>query len=154
MQVKQMWQVFPLQPKHETTASKVRVDWEEVAVVFVDACFRPSLAVVFALPVACFFLANSVACFKSPVVSVAIIVAVALAFASAMLFSTESLESELNLVPVLFESLSQPISAMLDSPHPLIRALAVMDARCGRRRLRQLDPTDEHPLVIRALAPI
>lgn len=34
-------------------------------------------------------------------------------------------------------------------PDPVIRALAVLDARYGKRRLTAFDPVDEHPLVRR-----
>ena len=43
--------------------------------------------------------------------------------------------------------LSIAIDDALASPSPLLRALAVCDRRVGKRRLRSLDTTDEHPLV-------
>jgi hypothetical protein len=44
--------------------------------------------------------------------------------------------------------LSLPIEEALQSPSPLIRALAVVDRRVGKRRVRQLlAQPDEHPLV-------
>jgi hypothetical protein len=44
--------------------------------------------------------------------------------------------------------LSLSIDEALQSPSPLTRALAVVDRRVGKRRLRQLlDQPDEHPLV-------
>ncbi|HET7219251.1 MAG TPA: hypothetical protein VFJ02_14440 [Vicinamibacterales bacterium] len=44
--------------------------------------------------------------------------------------------------------LSLPIDEALDSPSPLIRGLAVIDRRVGKRRLRAMAPADdEHPLV-------
>jgi hypothetical protein len=44
--------------------------------------------------------------------------------------------------------LSLSIEDALASPSPLHRALAVIDGRIGKRRLRKLAPmTDEHPLV-------
>ncbi len=49
----------------------------------------------------------------------------------------------------MFESLSQSVEEMLASPRPLIRALGVLDARCGKRRLARLDDADEHDLVRR-----
>jgi hypothetical protein len=51
------------------------------------------------------------------------------------------------LTKALFESLSQPLEEMLASVHPLVRAMAVSDARCGKRRLRKIDVTAEHELV-------
>ena len=44
--------------------------------------------------------------------------------------------------------LSLPVDVALASESPLLRALAVLDARVGKRRLRALAATpDEHPLV-------
>jgi beta-phosphoglucomutase-like phosphatase (HAD superfamily) len=44
--------------------------------------------------------------------------------------------------------LSLPVDAALASTSPLLRALAVLDARVGKRRLRELaSAPDEHPLV-------
>ncbi|MHA3915925.1 hypothetical protein [Halovulum sp. GXIMD14793] len=40
----------------------------------------------------------------------------------------------------LFDSLSESIGDMLASADPLIRAIAVLDKRCGQRRLRALVP--------------
>ena len=43
--------------------------------------------------------------------------------------------------------LSLPIDEALGSPSPLVRALAVIDRRVGKRRLRAMAPMDaEHPL--------
>lgn len=53
------------------------------------------------------------------------------------------------LQSALFDSLNQSVDEMLASHHPLIRALAVLDARCGLRRLSKLDTDDEHELVRR-----
>jgi hypothetical protein len=48
--------------------------------------------------------------------------------------------------------LSLPIDAALASESPLLRALAVLDARVGKRRLRVLAAApDEHPLVVALL---
>lgn len=44
-----------------------------------------------------------------------------------------------------YQSLSA--TQALASPNPIIRALAMLDRRVGRRRLRAIDVTDEHPLV-------
>jgi hypothetical protein len=44
--------------------------------------------------------------------------------------------------------LSLPVDAALASDSPLLRALAVLDARVGKRRLRELaSAPEEHPLV-------
>ena len=44
--------------------------------------------------------------------------------------------------------LSLPVNEVLRSPSPLLRALAVLDARVGKRRLKGLAVApDEHPLV-------
>ncbi len=53
------------------------------------------------------------------------------------------------LTGAAFESLNQSIDDMLASIHPLIRGLAVLDARCGKRRLLKIDTTAEHPFVAR-----
>jgi hypothetical protein len=48
--------------------------------------------------------------------------------------------------------LSLPVDAALAAPSPLIRALAVLDARVGKRRLRELaGGPAEHPLVAELL---
>lgn len=47
--------------------------------------------------------------------------------------------------------LSMPIEAALDSDRPILRALAVVDARVGKRRLRELAQKPEHPFVRRLL---
>ncbi|KAA0697387.1 hypothetical protein DTW90_18320 [Neorhizobium sp. P12A] len=47
----------------------------------------------------------------------------------------------------MFESLNQPLDAMLTNSRPLIRALGILDARCGKRRLAKLDDASEHELV-------
>lgn len=49
----------------------------------------------------------------------------------------------------MFESLNQPIEEMLADSRPLIRALGILDARCGKRRLSKLDDANEHELVRR-----
>jgi len=52
------------------------------------------------------------------------------------------------LSKALFESLNQSLlDIMLSSPLPLIRAIAVMDARFGKRRLEKFDASQEHELV-------
>lgn len=55
------------------------------------------------------------------------------------------------LTKAAFDSLNQPIEDMLASVHPLIRGLAVLDTRCGRRRLAKIDADNEHPFVRRLL---
>jgi hypothetical protein len=52
----------------------------------------------------------------------------------------------------LFASLSFPIARALKDPNPLIRGLAVLDARCGARRLPALAPHETHPFVRAMLA--
>lgn len=48
----------------------------------------------------------------------------------------------------LEQYLTLTVETALVSPSPLIRALAVLDRRLGKRRLRALAfPPDEHPLV-------
>lgn len=49
----------------------------------------------------------------------------------------------------LFNSLSLTVEEMLEQHNPVIRALALVDARYGKRRLAAFDPADEHPLVQR-----
>lgn len=70
----------------------------------------------------------------------------------AEILSVEGLVDHHVLIDALFGSLGQPIDAMLASEHPLIRALAVIDARCGRRRLDALELSGEHALVVRMVA--
>lgn len=57
--------------------------------------------------------------------------------------------SQHDITDDLFRSLGQTVEQMLGSPHPLVRALAILDARCGQRRLARLDLTNEHELVVR-----
>lgn len=47
----------------------------------------------------------------------------------------------------LFCSLSLTVEEMLDHNNPVVRALAIIDARYGKRRLAMLNPITEHPLV-------
>lgn len=47
----------------------------------------------------------------------------------------------------LFCSLSQTVEEMLEHRNPVIRGLAIIDARYGKRRLELFDPVGEHPLV-------
>jgi hypothetical protein len=49
----------------------------------------------------------------------------------------------------LFSSLSQTIDQMLEHSNPVIRALAMLDTRYGKRRLAAFDAAGEHPLVQR-----
>jgi hypothetical protein len=49
----------------------------------------------------------------------------------------------------LFLSLSQPVEQMLEHGNPVIRALAILDTRFGKRRLAAFDAAGEHPLVQR-----
>lgn len=47
----------------------------------------------------------------------------------------------------LFCSLSQTVEEMLEHRNPVIRGLAVIDARYGKRRLELFNPVGEHALV-------
>jgi hypothetical protein len=47
----------------------------------------------------------------------------------------------------LFCSLSLTVEGMSEHSNPVLRALAVIDARYGKRRLATFDPNTEHPLV-------
>ena len=58
---------------------------------------------------------------------------------------------DLALARALFASLDETVETMLASPHPLIRALGMADARLGKRRLARLDPAGEHDVVRRIL---
>lgn len=49
----------------------------------------------------------------------------------------------------LFCSLSQTVEQMIEQGNPVVRALAIVDARYGKRRLAEFDATAEHPLVQR-----
>jgi hypothetical protein len=49
----------------------------------------------------------------------------------------------------LFSSLSMTVKEMLDHSNPIVRALAVVDTRYGKRRLAAFNPVDEPPLVHR-----
>ena len=52
----------------------------------------------------------------------------------------------------LFDSLNQSIDEMLEHKNSLIRALALIDSRCGKRRLAAFDPSAEHEIVRRLYA--
>ncbi len=45
-----------------------------------------------------------------------------------------------------------PIDEILASKNPIVRALAMVDRRVGKRRLRAFDPENEHPLVKKMLS--
>lgn len=47
------------------------------------------------------------------------------------------------------ESLDLGIDALLEHSSPIVRALGIVDARFGERRLRQLDITAVHPIIAR-----
>ncbi len=49
----------------------------------------------------------------------------------------------------LFEYLSLSIDEILSSKNPLIRAIGMLDARAGKRRLKSIDVSNEHQLVKR-----
>jgi hypothetical protein len=57
--------------------------------------------------------------------------------------------SSTTLLTAAFDSLNQPIDEMLASDHPLIRGLAILDARCGKRRLAKIDIENEHGFITR-----
>jgi hypothetical protein len=48
---------------------------------------------------------------------------------------------------LLLESLSLSIGRSLKHRSPIIRGLAVLDGRCGKRRLASIDAAAEHPFV-------
>ena len=50
-----------------------------------------------------------------------------------------------------FEWNTPEIDEAIISDNPIIRAFAMLDRRLGKRRLRQIDKTDLHPLVLRLL---
>jgi hypothetical protein len=49
----------------------------------------------------------------------------------------------------LFSSLSLTVEQMLEHGNPVVRALAIVDTRYGKRRLAAFDPADQHPLIRR-----
>ena len=58
--------------------------------------------------------------------------------------------STFDYTKALIEYLSNSIEDSIDSKNYLIRALALIDSRCGKRRLEKLNiGPDEHPLVQR-----
>jgi len=50
-------------------------------------------------------------------------------------------------VASLRDYLNTPVKAIPKSPNPIIRALGMLDARVGKRRLAAMTMTNEHPLV-------
>ncbi len=52
-----------------------------------------------------------------------------------------------DLLDALGSCIGSSIEQLLASPDPLVRALAMLDRRLGKRRLAALDVTSEHPLV-------
>jgi hypothetical protein len=58
------------------------------------------------------------------------------------------LRDKVDLLDALGTCIRSPIAALLTSPDPLIRALAMLDRRLGTRRLAKLDMASEHPLVV------
>jgi hypothetical protein len=56
------------------------------------------------------------------------------------------------LQDALTRSLNQSVDEMIESPYPLIRALAVLDARFVKRRLATLKLDQEHRLLVRLAA--
>jgi hypothetical protein len=59
----------------------------------------------------------------------------------------EGLVSQSGFYAALEQYCESPIDKNLTSPQVLIRALAMLDARVGKRRLRVLDTSNEHPMV-------
>lgn len=55
------------------------------------------------------------------------------------------------LMDACISILNLSVDDALASDNPIIRALAVLDKRCGKKRLARLDGRDEHPLVKRLL---
>ena len=47
----------------------------------------------------------------------------------------------------LFSALNSSVEEMLEKQNPLIRGLAIVDSRFGKRRLATFDPSNEHDLV-------
>lgn len=56
------------------------------------------------------------------------------------------------LAAEVFHSLNQSIEKMLTHKDPLIRGLAVLDKRCGKRQLQKLKIDSEHEFVQRTYA--
>lgn len=52
-----------------------------------------------------------------------------------------------DLLDALGTCIGSSIEQLLASPDPLVRALAMLDRRLGKRRLASLDVRSEHPLV-------
>lgn len=52
----------------------------------------------------------------------------------------------------LRDSLNQSIDEMLEHSNPLVRGLAILDSRYGKRRIAAFDACGEHPLVQRLFA--
>ncbi|MGO4831163.1 hypothetical protein AB4144_02535 [Rhizobiaceae sp. 2RAB30] len=59
------------------------------------------------------------------------------------------IEDHIDLHRAMFMSLNQPVEEIIADSRPLIRALGILDARCGKRRLSKLDDDNEHELVRR-----
>lgn len=59
----------------------------------------------------------------------------------------DGLPPEEDLGPALGDFIGLSIDAALTSPSPFVRGLAMLDARCGKRRLRSLEVRDEAPFV-------
>ncbi|OOG63570.1 hypothetical protein BLJAPNOD_02292 [Ensifer sp. M14] len=59
----------------------------------------------------------------------------------------QGIADHIDLHRAMFESLNQSIEQMLDNSRPLIRALGILDSRCGKRRLVKLEDTNEHEFV-------
>ena len=69
------------------------------------------------------------------------------------LLGTRGVYSRGGFFDLLYEYIHSPINQSLASPYPLVRALALLDRRVGRRTLERLVVTEtEHPLIHRFYA--
>jgi hypothetical protein len=64
---------------------------------------------------------------------------------------TEGVFSDAVALDDLEKSLSMSLAAALESESPLVRALAMLDRRLGKRRLRELRLSDDEHALVRAL---
>lgn len=63
----------------------------------------------------------------------------------------QGIADHIDLHRAMYQSLNQSVEQMLDNSRPLIRALGILDSRCGKRRLAKLDGTNEHEIARYAL---
>lgn len=57
------------------------------------------------------------------------------------------LTDKVDLLDAMGTVIGSSIDQLLESPDPLVRALAMLDRRLGKRRLARIDCSSEHPLV-------